>query len=321
MLRLEGPILPTLVLSLFLACAPPEDPATASEPPEGAATQESLADTHWRLVQFQSMDDSIGTLTPEDPTRFTLNLRADGTVSLRLDCNRGNGTWSADAADDGKSGSFTFGPLATTKALCPPPNLDERIARDAEFVRSFLLQDGQLHLSLMADGGIYSWQPDDSIRSEDEPDAAIEEALRAAEPDYRREVVGDGPEARYAYAHVDLNGDGAEEAVVYLLGPFFCGTGGCTLHLFTTSDAGYQPVARFPLSRLPIIVSESTTETWHDLYLPQSGGGAPPSFVRYTGPTYVESERIEGSDRPDGLQVLAGDVSFQNDHPLTPSER
>ena len=37
--------------------------------------------------------------------------------------------------------------------------MDERIARDCDAVRSYLIKDGQLHLSLLADGGIYTWEP------------------------------------------------------------------------------------------------------------------------------------------------------------------
>ena len=37
--------------------------------------------------------------------------------------------------------------------------VDERVARDLGHVRSYLLKDGRLFLSLMADGGIYEWQP------------------------------------------------------------------------------------------------------------------------------------------------------------------
>ena len=129
-----------------------------------AACNESsdpLAGTDWRLVQFQSMDDAIGTIRPADPSVFTMRLQEDGTVSMRLDCNRATGNWSAEPAADGASGRFSFGPLATTRALCPPPNLDERIARDAAYVRGYILRDGRLHLSLMADAGIYTWEPAD----------------------------------------------------------------------------------------------------------------------------------------------------------------
>ena len=118
-----------------------------------------LAGSAWQMVSFQSMDDAIGELRPKDPSVFTMHLHKDGTVSMRLDCNRAKGTWSADPAGEVSSGSFTFGPLAATRALCPPPHLDERIVKDAGFVRGFLLREGRLYLSLMADGGIYAWEP------------------------------------------------------------------------------------------------------------------------------------------------------------------
>ena len=108
------------------------------------------------------MDDAQGTTRVADPARFTLRFGVDGRAILRLDCNRGSGSYEARAAGDGSSGSLTFGAIATTRALCPPPHLDERVARDLGHVRSYLLKDGKLFLSLMADGGIYEWhrQPD-----------------------------------------------------------------------------------------------------------------------------------------------------------------
>ena len=54
-----------------------------------------LADTEWRLVEFQSMDDAQGTIRPEDPSLYTMHLNRDGTVNMRLNCNRANGTWIA----------------------------------------------------------------------------------------------------------------------------------------------------------------------------------------------------------------------------------
>jgi heat shock protein HslJ len=119
----------------------------------------ALAGTEWQLVEFQSMDDAIGTIRPADPSVFTMRLGDDGAVSMRLDCNRAMGSWSAASAGDVVSGNFRFAPLAGTRALCPPPNLDQRILRDAEFVRGFLLRDGRLYLSLMADAGVYVWAP------------------------------------------------------------------------------------------------------------------------------------------------------------------
>lgn len=106
------------------------------------------------------MNDAIGTVRPSDPTLYTMRLNGDGTLAMRLNCNRATGTWTVEPGSDGASGRFGFGPLAVTRALCPSPSLDERIQSDAEFIRSYLLRDGRLYLSLMADGGVYGWEPD-----------------------------------------------------------------------------------------------------------------------------------------------------------------
>lgn len=119
----------------------------------------SLAGTTWELVQFQSMDDAQGTVRVSDPSLYTVAFGADGRASMRLNCNRGTGLWQATPAADRISGSLSFGLLAATRALCPPPSLDERLMRDLPQVRSYLLRDGQLHMSLQADAGIYSWRP------------------------------------------------------------------------------------------------------------------------------------------------------------------
>jgi heat shock protein HslJ len=110
-------------------------------------------------VEFRSSDDAIGVIRPDDPAKYTMALSGDGRVALRLDCNRANGPWSSNATSQ-DSGSFSFGSLAMTRALCPPSSLDQRIARDAPYVRSYLLRGGNLYLNLMADGGTYVWTPD-----------------------------------------------------------------------------------------------------------------------------------------------------------------
>ncbi|MBI1285550.1 MAG: META domain-containing protein [Thiobacillus sp.] len=134
---------------------------TGGMPDAQAANVNPLAGTSWRLLAFQSMDDATGTVRT-DPSRYTMRLNSDGTVTMHLDCNLANGTWTAEPSGDGESGRFEFGPIATTHALCPPPSMDARIAAQSGFVRSYLLKDGRLHLNLMADGGVFVWAPDPS---------------------------------------------------------------------------------------------------------------------------------------------------------------
>lgn len=119
----------------------------------------SLADTSWSLRSIQSMDDRQGTTRIDDPSRVTIRFGADGRAAMKLDCNRGTATWEAAPAADGKTGALRFGPIAGTRALCPPPHIDERVIRDLANVAGYRFADGKLYLSLKADGGIYEWQP------------------------------------------------------------------------------------------------------------------------------------------------------------------
>lgn len=135
-------------MAFLVACAlPAKQPAPMS-----------LAGTHWELTAIESMDDAQGKMRIAKPELFTASFGTDGRISLRLDCNRGTASWTAEPAADGVSGSIAFGPVAATRALCPAPHLDEKVARDLGDVRGYLLKDGKLFLTLMADGGTYEWR-------------------------------------------------------------------------------------------------------------------------------------------------------------------
>ena len=151
--------LPSLALLGLIALPPLIPPIAAAQPPT-ARQASPLAGSTWQLEALQSMDDAIGRRTPPNPTAYTLRFGADGTADLRLDCNRGRAPWQASTAPGQEvSGTLRFGPLALTRALCPPPSLSDTVARQLPFVRSFLLRNNRLSLSLLADGGILEWQP------------------------------------------------------------------------------------------------------------------------------------------------------------------
>ena len=154
-----------LLAGIVLAgCSAPAGKAAAPAPgaadtPKPAAAGTPLAGTAWRLVEIQSMDDAIGTTRVADPALYTMRLNPDGSVAFRLNCNSASGTWTAESGPEPSSGRFEFGPLAATMALCPPPSVDEQVSKQAPYFRSYLLKDGRLYLSLMADGGIFVWEP------------------------------------------------------------------------------------------------------------------------------------------------------------------
>ena len=137
-------------VALFTAVA--GEPASGAEPapaPTGGASE--LADTSWQLVRFEGSDDT--TLTPDDPTAYTLEFAADGSLTARIDCNRGRGTWESAG-----HGQLTLGPLALTRAMCPPGSLHDQIVKQLPYIRSYVLKGGRLFLALMADGGIYEFE-------------------------------------------------------------------------------------------------------------------------------------------------------------------
>jgi heat shock protein HslJ len=130
----------------------------------GCATQiavpTSLAGTSWRLLAIDSMDDAQGTTRPGDPSRYTVTFGKDGRAAFQLDCNRASGEWKATPATaNARSGQLIFSSLAGTRAMCAPGSLDQRLSGQLPYVRSYLFQDGQLHMSLLADGGILHWAP------------------------------------------------------------------------------------------------------------------------------------------------------------------
>jgi para-nitrobenzyl esterase len=134
----------SLLLAVLLLAA-----ACAQTPPRSAA--EALGGTSWQLVRFQGGDGTV--LTPDDKAKYTVAFTAGGGVSARIDCNRGRGSWKSAGP-----GRLEFGPMALTRALCPPGSLHDHIVRQWGFVRSYVIRDGRLYLSLMADGGAYEFE-------------------------------------------------------------------------------------------------------------------------------------------------------------------
>jgi heat shock protein HslJ len=121
-------------------------------------TADPLIGTTWQLLTIESMSDEQPSTTIESPSKYTVTFGDDGKAGVRGDCNRGNSTWTTEAGST-DSGSLTFGPIGLTKMMCPQPSADTKVAAALGWVRSYLLSDGQLHLSLEADSGIMHWEP------------------------------------------------------------------------------------------------------------------------------------------------------------------
>ena len=132
--------------------APSDAEVTPSTDSVSQNAQAGLGGTSWRLVKFQGSDET--TLTPADGAEYTIAFEPGGRLTARIDCNRGRGTWKSSGPPQ-----LEFGPLALTRAMCPPGSLHDHIVKQWPYVRSYVIRDGHLFLSLMADGGIYEFEP------------------------------------------------------------------------------------------------------------------------------------------------------------------
>jgi uncharacterized lipoprotein YbaY len=146
-----------LVMRRVGAAQAPPPAAAAGKPAAGdaqapPASDSPLTGTSWQLVKFQGGDDK--TLTPDDGTKYTLEFGAGWQLSARIDCNRGRGSWKSSAPNH-----LQFGPLALTRAMCPAGSMHDQIVKQLANIRSYVIKDRHLFLSLMADGGIYEFEP------------------------------------------------------------------------------------------------------------------------------------------------------------------
>ncbi len=145
-----------LAVSLVaVACAtsdtpPPVLPGSVNAPPPpimpaSDAGDALLATGIWVWQGTRMADDTR--VVPDSPERYTLEFQPGGRVNVRADCNRGSGSYLLNGR------SLTFGPIALTRAMCPPGS------KDAEFLKGLAAVSGhddngsELVLTLAGNGG------------------------------------------------------------------------------------------------------------------------------------------------------------------------
>ena len=65
----------------------------------------------WRLASMET--ETGGRFVPEDPSRFTVEFQADGTIRVRADCNGCGGSYTMSGE------RLTVGPMVCTLIACP----------------------------------------------------------------------------------------------------------------------------------------------------------------------------------------------------------
>ena len=186
-----------------------------------------------------------------------------------------------------------------------PTNILKRFdSVDGMFVRSWLIRGISLAAGFLLLVGALSAQPQRQVTSSKE--SSLREFLR----DFSRTSTSARDDrTRYSSAFVDLNDDGKPEAIVYLAGRGWCGTGGCTTLILASTKSSYKVVSEITVTRPPIRVLDSKSKGWHDISVRVQGGGLQSGYearLSFDGETYPSNPSLPPSQRL--LKNIAGQV-------------
>ena len=100
----------------------------------------SLTGDRWQVVQ------TSGRAFAAEGESYTLTFAADNKVSGRGDCNRLTGTYASDR----DKGTLSFGPLVSTRMMCPDQAREDAFVKALGTVDAYKM-DGRM-MMLFADG-------------------------------------------------------------------------------------------------------------------------------------------------------------------------
>lgn len=104
----------------------------------------------------------------------------------------------------------------------------------------------------------------------------------------------------YLAAFVDLNGDGVDEAIVYLTGHLWCGSGGCNTLVLARDGASWRTVTMMTITRTPIRVLANASSGWRNISVWVEGGGIRPGYeaeLKFDGKTYPTNPSVPPARR------------------------
>lgn len=119
----------------------------------GSAGSDNLSGTSWRLVKFQDNEGTI-VVPDNDRAKYTISFGSNGMATVRVDCNRGSGSWKLKA-----SGQLQFGSMSISRAKCAAGSLHGRIVREGVVINGYVIKDGHLFLSSLEETGSYELEP------------------------------------------------------------------------------------------------------------------------------------------------------------------
>ncbi|MBW2198948.1 MAG: META domain-containing protein [Deltaproteobacteria bacterium] len=108
----------------------------------------SIADItgmEWKWQQTRYNNDQQA--RPQDPSRYTVLFRPDGTLNIRADCNRAGGKYAIQTS------ALTVEVTHSTRAACPPDSLEQTFLQNLNSAAIYFMKEGQLYIDLKYDTG------------------------------------------------------------------------------------------------------------------------------------------------------------------------
>jgi hypothetical protein len=105
----------------------------------------------------------------------------------------------------------------------------------------------------------------------------------------------DNETTTYFARSVDLSGHGPKEAIVYLTGNGWCGSGGCTVLILATNKSSYRIVTKITITRPPIVLLDTKSRGWRDIGVFVEGGGVEKGYtarLRFDGHSYPNNPSV-----------------------------
>lgn len=194
LLRIFPHFLLSLLLLMLAACVPvtsTEQPSTGTVPAaeEPADTMGTIPDPE-SMTETITMTDTVPSATGSslptemtgviwqwqqegvaDPSRYTLEFMADGSVAVQADCNRGRGTYQIVGQ------AFFIEVLALTRAACGPDSLEQVFLEQVNSTDTYRLEDGTLVFTLRVAPGMTTFR----VAEDSRPSAGDAPALSAPE--------------------------------------------------------------------------------------------------------------------------------------------
>ena len=129
----------------------------------------------------------------------------------------------------------------------------------------------------------------EQIRLDQEYERVVKRVQLTLSDLFKEDIEGgilDSLSRTYIFKQIDLNNDEVNEILVGLIGPYFCGSGGCTVLLL--SDQG-ELITRFSVVKFPALLDIDSTNGWKNMIFYSGGENR---LVTFNGQSYASNPSI-----------------------------